>query len=128
VKQSVYIETSIVSYLVARPSRDLVAAGRGDTDAARQRIGALADTPILPLTPDVDRVAAALLKGAALPERAAADATHIALAIAHRVDYLLTWSCKHIANPFIQRYVQRISAEAGFIAPVVCTPEEFVGG
>lgn len=156
-EQSVYIETSIVSYLVARPSRDVVAAarqqlthewwnahrsgfsvwaselvleeaGRGDAGAARQRVDALADIPLLPLTPDVDRVAAALLKGAALPEQAAADAAHIALATVHGVGYLLTWNCKHIANPFIQRSVQRISAEAGFVAPVVCTPEEFVGG
>lgn len=156
-RQSIYIETSIVSYLVARPSRDLVAAARqqrthewwnvhrsafsvwaselvleeatrGDPDAARLRLDALAAMQLLPLTADVDRVSAALLKGAALPDQAVADAVHIAIATVHRVDYLLTWNCKHIANPFIQRAVQRVTSEEGFVAPVVCTPEAFVGG
>lgn len=156
-KPSVYMETSIVSYVAARPSGDLVAAARqqlthvwwechksdfdvwvselvleeaklGDLAAAQKRIDAVADLPVLSVTPEAAELAAHLLESSGLPARAGADAVHIAIATVHHMDYLLTWNCKHIANPFIQRAVRRICAQAGYEAPTICTPEELVGG
>jgi predicted nucleic acid-binding protein len=63
-----------------------------------------------------------------LPAKAAADALHLAIAAAHRVDYLLTWNIRHLANAAIRRQVERITVEAGLVAPVLCTPEELMEG
>ena len=157
VNPSIYIETSIVSYLTSRPSRDLVGAARqqlthawwddqragfdlwiselvlaeaqlGDPDAAARRLAVLNELPLLAASFKAERLAHRILSESGLPAKAGADAAHIAIATVHRVDYLLTWNCKHIANPFIQRAVGRICADAGHEAPTICTPEEFVGG
>jgi hypothetical protein len=123
---SVYLETSIISYLAAQPSRDLVTAAHqqitydwwrrrrsafdlfvsqlvideaaaGDPDAAARRSALIGELPLLDVTPAVTSFAAFLVEAAALPVRAGADALHIALAAVHEVDYLLTWNCAHIA-------------------------------
>src|SRR5437016_2539333 len=124
-KPRIYLE-KVPSYLTAWPSRDLVRAAHqqitrewwahrgafelyssrlvvpecqaGDPQAAADRLAALAGVPLLEPTPDAAALAEALVRGIPLPDRAAADALHIAIAAAHGVDYLLTWNCTHIAN------------------------------
>jgi hypothetical protein len=152
---SVYVETTIVSYLTARPSRDLVqrahqqltrkwwrtrrvqfdlyvslpviqeAAG-GDSLRAQKRLAALKAIPILDATPEAMRLATALVGAGAIPEQAAVDATHIAIATAHGVDYLLTWNCTHIANAAMRSSIERICRNAGYEPPILCTPEELM--
>jgi len=155
VNPRLYIETSVVSYLTSRPSRDLVAAARqqlthawwndhrpkfelvvselvlqeaavGDPEAAQRRIKALDGLRVLPATLEAESLAEKLLASGGLPDKAEADAAHISLATIYRAEYLLTWNCKHIANPFIQRALRRVLADAGYEKPVICTPEEFV--
>ena len=150
---SVYIETTIVSYLASRPSRDLVVAAHqqvtmawwegprtryrcfvsalvvqeaegGDADAAKRRMAILDGIPLLALTDDVLRLAEALVDNGPIPTKAAVDALHIAVAAVHGVDYLLTWNCRHIANASMRRVIGRICAQAGYEVPVICTPEE----
>ncbi|MGI9173960.1 MAG: type II toxin-antitoxin system VapC family toxin, partial [Rhodothermales bacterium] len=123
-RPALYIETSVVSYLTARPSRDLVTAARqqlteawwqarrssydllisplvleaadaGDARAAEARLGALEGIPLIEPAPEADALAERLLRDVPLPEKAAADAAHIAVATAAGVDYLLTWNFKH---------------------------------
>ena len=154
---TVYVETSIISYLAARPSRDLVTAGHqqtthewwanergefqlwasslvlreasaGDPMAATARLHWLRDIPLLSITPEAERLSEALINQAALPSKAAADALHIATAAVHRVNYLLTWNCTHIANAVKRPQIERICRELGFEPPVLCTPEELTGG
>ncbi|KYF93769.1 DNA-binding protein [Sorangium cellulosum] len=153
-KPSVYMETSIVSYLTARPSRDLVRAahqevtgewwaGRdaydlyisqlvvdeasaGDPGAAALRLQALGDLPLLELTPEAVGLARQLLHAAALPSKAAGDAVHIALSAAHGMRYLLTWNCAHIANATMRPKIEEICRAGGFEPPVICTPLELV--
>lgn len=125
--KTVYIETSIISYLAARPSRDLIAAGHqqlthewwtaerssfsvhasalvlreasgGDAAAASARLQWLQGIPLVVIAPEAEELSEHLIQKAALPEKAAADALHIAIAAYHRLDFLLTWNCKHIAN------------------------------
>ena len=155
-RKRIYMETTIPSYLTARPSRDIVQAARqqltrewwdseqhsydlcisqivldeaaaGDEDAAQRRMAVLADLPLLDLTLDVDELAEKIMASGLLPERASRDAVHIAVACVHNVDFLLTWNCRHIANATILRDLQHIIVDAGYDMPVICTPEELIG-
>lgn len=154
-QRRVYIETSIVSYLAGRPSRDLVVAGRqqlthtwweqrraafdlyisqvvldevraGDPDAARRRSALVADLPLLDVTTDVAELAAALIDRVPLPRQAAADAAHIAVAAYHGMDFLLTWNVAHIANASLRRRVEDVCRAQGQAAPILCTPDELM--
>jgi predicted nucleic acid-binding protein len=153
-KSSIYVETSVVSYLTARPSRDLLRAahqevtyewwmGRdayslyisqlvldeaaaGDSGAATQRLEALRDLPLLEITPEATGLARQLLRAAALPSKAAGDALHIALSAVHGINYLLTWNCSHIANATMRPRIEGICRANGFEPPIICTPLELV--
>lgn len=156
-KPRVYLETTVISYLAARPSRDLVVAahqqvtrewwdGRkeqfelfvsplvirevsaGDQEAARQRLALVARLPQLALNEEVRNLAGALLNRGAVPRGAEEDAFHIAIAAAHGMDYLLTWNCRHIANAEVEQLISGVCAAAGLECPVICTPEELMGG
>jgi len=151
-KPRVYIETSIVSYLTARPSRDLVHAAQqqvtrdwwaargnfdlfasqfvldeaaaGDADAAARRLAARADTPLLEVTEDAIRLAEKLVAGGGLPSKARVDALHVAMATVHGMHYLLTWNCTHIANATLRGKIEDLCRADGFEPPVICTPLE----
>jgi predicted nucleic acid-binding protein len=155
VKAKVYVETSVLSYLTARRSRDLIVvahqamtrrwwrrrrrfdlycsqvvlreAKAGDAEAARRRLAAVKDVPVLDINDAVKVLAAAIAKAAALPKKAAEDALHIALATVHGMDYLVTWNCKHIANAEIRNTLAGVAYDHGYGVPVVCTPEELMG-
>jgi len=103
-------------------------ASRGDQVAAAARLVVLESIPILRVNHDAKRLAAAILKSAALPPKAAADAMHIAVATVNSMDFLLTWNCTHIANAIIFRTVAKVCREMGFEPTTVCTPEELTEG
>jgi hypothetical protein len=155
-RAAVYIETSIVSYLTARPSRDLLVAAHqqltvtwweqqrshydlftsqvvlaearaGDPDAAQRRIAVLERLPLLDITDTAITLAAALVSGQALPAQAAQDALHIAVTCAHGVEYLLTWNCAHLANARLRSRIEQVCRDVGYIPPIICTPEELEG-
>ena len=152
----VYIETTVVSLLVADPSRDLATAGqqqttrdwwqrrrtafhcvtsdetlaeaaRGDTEQARRRLAALAGLPVLPITVEAEHLAAEFLRTGCLPAGARADAIHLAVAVRAEVDFLLTWNCRHLANAQILRRLEREADRFGWALPTVCTPMELMG-
>jgi hypothetical protein len=153
-KRKVYIETSIVSYLTALPSRDLVAAAHqeltcewwqhkerfdlfasevvfqeasaGHPEAAARRLGALSACAILKVDTRVANLARALLVANALPQKAKIDALHVAAAAVHGMDYLLTWNCKHIANAAMRGIINETCRSAGFEPPTISTPEELM--
>lgn len=155
-KPSVYIETSVISYLTAKPSRDLIVAGHqqitqewwaarrprfelyvsqmvlqeaeaGDKDAAGRRMEALRDIPLLAISEETMYLAQRYLEKGPLPLKAAEDALHIAVATVHGMDYLLSWNCKHIANAEMRKAIVRISQACGYESPIICTPEELMG-
>lgn len=117
---SVYVETSIISYLAARPSRDLIVAARQQLTHAwwRER------RPVFDLY--VSQVV--LDQRVPLPTTAGADAAHIATAAYHRIDFLMTWNSTHIANAELRPRVEQVCRENGYPAPVLCTPDELMGG
>ena len=153
-KQTLYLETTIVSYLTAMPSHDLVVAahqqvtrdwwekrssfdlyvsqfvldeaGAGDAEAAERRLAALVDIPVLDLKPEVRVIASEILRLGGMPAKAYVDAVHVAVAAAHGIDYLLTWNCTHIANPMLRGKIESICRVTGFEPPVICTPVEFM--
>ena len=154
-KPTVYIETSVVSHLTARPSRDVVVAayqeitrdwwrdapdrfdlaasalvmaeaGAGDPDAARSRLAALEAVTLLDATADAENLARELLDFGAVPRRAAADAAHIAIAVTNGVDYLVTSNFRHIANAAMRLGIEHVCRRAGYEPPVICTPNELL--
>jgi hypothetical protein len=152
--QRVYLETSVISYLAALPSRDLVVAGhqqvtserwqrrarfdlyvseavlqeaaRGDAQAASRRATALAGISVLATAPRALALAKSFVAAAAIPEKAAIDAVYVALAAVHGIDFLLTWNCTHIANAVIRPKLETLCWRAGHRPPVICTPLELL--
>ena len=155
-KSKLYLETTIPSYLTSRSSRDLIIAGHqqitrewwdtrrnrfdiyisqfvldeakaGDPEAARDRMKAIRDLPLLDITPEVEVLAVGLLASRVIPRRAATDAAHIAIAAVHGMDFLMTWNCVHLANAAIAKAVAGVCRQHGLDCPVICTPEELLG-
>jgi predicted nucleic acid-binding protein len=152
-KQRAYIETSVVSYAVGRPARNLLIAGRqqltrrwwstaaerftllispvvirecaaGNAEMAALRLRAIAGLPSLELGESVVHLAEKLVHYGGLPQQAANDALHVAVAAVWRVDYLITWNCTHIANASTRRVMEQIVLASNLPLPVICTPEE----
>ena len=150
-----YIETTIPSYYVARTSDSLLHAAKqaatrrwwddgcsgfqlftsletldeaqkGDAQMAADRINLIRGIPLLPLPDKALELARSLVESGIVPQKAASDALHIAVASVHRIDYLVTWNFKHIANPLIRDRLRRAVAVAGFDLPVMCSPEELL--
>lgn len=153
--ERVYVETTVVGYLTARPSRDLIVAGHqqitqdwwdtrrgdyelcvsqlvlqeagdGDPQAAQERLNILATMTVLEITEAAIELAEELVQSGALPSKAGNDALHIAIAATHRMPYLLTWNCRHIANATMRAQIEIVCTSKGFKAPIICTPEEMI--
>lgn len=152
-KPGVYLETSVISYLVGRLSRDVVVlgnqeltrewwanrrvdyelfasqvvigeAGLGDPDLARQRLEICDGLQLLAISAEAERLAPLLVKAAGMASNAATDALHVAVAAVHGMDYLLSWNCTHIANATIRRAIDKQCRASGYEPPVICTPQE----
>ena len=155
-REIVYIETSIVSCLTARPTNNLLVAawqkgtvdwwdtqrprfdlctsdvtleepGRGDPKAAERRLEALSGVSVLPITEAVVGLSKALLQGRALRTKALDDALHIAVSAVHDVDYLLTWNFRHLDNAETKPIIRSVCATQGYTSAEICTPQELMG-
>jgi hypothetical protein len=155
-KPTVYIETTIPSFLTARNTNDPLAAGEqeatrrwwndrrqtfdlfvsllvleeaamGDTEAAQKRLDALSGLPLLDSDEVVDELTDIIMASGAIPAKAKADAVHVSLASRHNMDFLLTLNCKHIANAQLNRRLNEVISNAGYRMPVICTPLELMG-
>jgi len=152
----VYLETTIISYLTARSSRNLLAAawqditkewwdrrrsqfdiftstlvldeaGQGDPIAAERRLEQLENIPSLSVNDSAVEFAKTLIKEGAVPEQAPADALHISLSAVHHIDYLLTWNFKHIDNAEAKPLIRTMCLKHGLPYPEICTPQELMG-
>lgn len=101
-------------------------AGRGEPRMAEMRLQALNPFPLLPITPIVERLEADFMGLGVIPESAANDALHLAVATAHRMDFLLSWNCKHINNRHLDARYRRVCGSHGLPLPVIATPEELM--
>ena len=154
--RQIYIETSVVSYLTARESKDTIKSAcqqitklwwnndrlatssyispyvikevsAGDPTAASERIEALRNIPVLPTPSEIPELAEFLLLGGGLPPKARIDALHIACATYHQLDVLLTWNCTHIANPTQLPVMRGLCSAKGYKLPELVTPFELMG-
>ncbi len=154
-KPSVYIETSVVSYLTGRPSRDVIVAGRqaltvewwdtrrdrfdlyvsalvvteaedGDPEAVRRRLAAIEGIPAAAVSDEAKALARQLVHGGPMPQEYPEDALHIAVCALNGIDYLLTWNCTHLANASLRRQVECLLDQVGYRSPMICTPEELM--
>lgn len=154
-KPTVYVESTVMSYYTARASRDLIVAahqeitrewweqalpqfdafisefvleeiGRGDAEAATKRLSVSEGFPILEVSQAVADLAEKYLTVLPIPDRARADAYHLATAVFHGMDYLVTWNCTHIAAGRIIAAVDAVNAGLDYATPVICTPEELM--
>ncbi len=155
-KQVVYIETSVISYLTANLNRDLIVAahqqithewwenrrsafqlyasqlvlteaGKGDKNAAAKRLTVLKDIELLEFSKEAVQLADIFIRRDVVSEKMGADMLHIAVATVYGADYLLTWNCKHIANAEIFKKIAKVCIEEGYEMPTICTPEELMG-
>ena len=154
-KERVYIETSVVSYLTGRTSTDTIVAAHqklthkwwderasrfdlliselvyteaaaGDREAAAARLQAVSALGILTVSEQAVSLSQLLVSKGPIPQEHAADALHIAIAAVNGMDYLLTWNCKHLANAAHRGRIESLVEEAGCACPVICTPEELM--
>jgi predicted nucleic acid-binding protein len=152
-KAKVYIETSVISYLTARPSNDIRAmanqnvtiewwetqrsnydvfisefviaeASLGHPDAIIRRIEAISDIMALQATEEVRTLGQELIRRHALPTNAEIDAYHVAIATVNGMEYLLTWNCTHIANAHTRPKIEATCRALGYEPPIICTPQE----
>ncbi|NEX23766.1 type II toxin-antitoxin system VapC family toxin [Thiorhodococcus mannitoliphagus] len=155
-KPVVYIESSVISYLVSRPSRDIIIAGRqaltlewwenekqrfdlrvsalvedeigrGDPSAAERRLALIERIPSLAATDNALLLSERLIAEKAIPAGSEDDALYIAIAATQGVDYLLTWNFKHINNAETKKLITRIVESLGYVCPLLCSPEELGG-
>jgi predicted nucleic acid-binding protein len=155
-KESVYIESTVISYLNGRPSRDLITAAlqeltrewwdnkrndfelfvsqsvireisAGAEQDASKRINSIRGLEVLVIDEEAVELAEKIKSGANLPDKATEDALHIALATVNEIDYILTWNCKHIANAVIIPKIESVCSTEGYRCAKICTPQELMG-
>ena len=155
-KPMVYVETSVISYLAARPSRDVIIAGRqaethewwenrrhrfelristlveeeisaGDTAAAQRRLSWVAEIPSLAITDEAKVIARLLISKGTVPAGSEEDALHISIAASQGAEYLLTWNFRHINNAETKDAIVDIIRTSGYECPRLCSPEELGG-
>lgn len=154
-KPTLYLETTIPSYLTARQSRDIIQTARqqitsewwdnrlndfdifisqvvideaseGDKVASMKRIEVIKAFPLLDVTEEVVDLAEKIIIEKIIPEKAIRDALHIAVVTFHEISFLLSWNCKHIANAEIIKRLRKTITDEGLELPVICTPDELL--
>jgi hypothetical protein len=154
-KTSVYVETTVISYLTANISRDLLIAAHqqstidwwqtvrpmvecyispfvineithGDEQLAKRRLEAVEGFALLGVNEEIEKLAEQYYAAIELPDRAKADAFHLATASWYRVEYMLSWNLKHIASARVRKIIREVNDQLGKYTPVICTPEELM--
>lgn len=101
-------------------------ASQGHPEAAQRRLKSLENIPELTIDREIGELASSIMAGGGIPVSSEADALHVAVASVHRIDYLLTWNCRHINNASTKPIIRRLCEDAGFICPEICTPLELL--
>jgi hypothetical protein len=154
-KKLVYKETTVVSYLAAKPSRDIMVAShqdatrelwpelsaryeayvsalvfeeakRGDSDQAQMRLAAINPFPMLDIDDEARSLAERIIGRRAVPAEYPEDALHIAVAAVNGIEVIITWNFAHLNNPFTRKMVRQIVEGEGYDCPEICSPEELL--
>ena len=151
----VYLETTVVSYLTANPSRNVVVAGhqqstrewwdnrkqkfrvvasqlvlqeasRGDSEAAERRLDILRAVDLVEITPDAAALARAFIENGVVPETSLEDALHVAVAVTNGCNFLMTWNFRHLAGAGVRTRIEAFCQNEGYEPTIICTPEELL--
>lgn len=154
-KKRIYVETTVVSYLTAKPSRDIMVAGhqgatrevwpqlstkyetyisvlvfqeagKGDPNQARMRLAAVEVFPMLDIDDEARSLAEKIILRRAIPAEYPEDALHIAVAAVNGMEIILTWNFAHLNNPFTRKMVRQVVEGEGYECPEICSPEELM--
>ncbi|MFV1977645.1 MAG: type II toxin-antitoxin system VapC family toxin [Candidatus Scalindua sp.] len=154
-KKKVYIETSVISYYNSRLSRDIITAShqqitqewwdrqlrlyeifisevvfeeisKGDPLVAKRRIDSVKGFSFLEITPETINLSREYYEALMLPDKARLDAVHMALAVYHGMDFLLSWNFLHIVGAKPRAIIEQINYLKGIKTPILCTPEELM--
>ncbi|MBF0203586.1 MAG: type II toxin-antitoxin system VapC family toxin [Desulfamplus sp.] len=154
-KKKVYIETTVISYLAARLSKNTIVAGRqvltqewwdeyrhsfdlvvselvfqeaevGDPEVAQRRINYIKDIASIEISDEAVVLAEILVNRGVIPDKYAEDALHIAVCAVNGIDFLVTWNCKHIANAVLRHKIENIVESQNYQCPIICTPAELM--
>jgi predicted nucleic acid-binding protein len=154
-KKHIYVETTVVSYLTANPSRDIMIAGhqeatrelwtklttkyetyvsalvyqeasRGDSEQAQMRLAAIAQFPMLDIDDETRSLAEKIIAKKGIPTEYPEDALHIAIAAVNGIEVIITWNFAHLNNPFTRKKVRKIVESEGYSCPEICSPEELL--
>lgn len=148
--KSVYIETTIPSYfydtrlyLSVRAWRDstrkwwtrhrphfrlftsrFVEAELRNAPAQKSRrcLAMISDIQRLPEPENLQEIVDAYVRNRLMPASEFGDAYHLALASLHKIDFLLTWNCRHLANANKIIHVTVINRRLGLSSPIITTP------
>ena len=155
-KESVYIETTIFSFYYDRRTTPAVVAMRDWTQQwwnnhrhkyevitstavlAELELGNLPhrsasldmamDLPAIPVEDDIREIVEVYIQHHVMPKDPLGDALHLALASFHKLDYLLTWNCQHLANANKFSHIRRVNTLLNLHIPMLVTPLELMGG
>ncbi len=154
-KKRIYVETTVVSYLTAKPSRDLVVAShqeatwelwpelsakyetyisalvydearKGDPEQASVRLAAVEPFPMLDIDDEARTLAEKIITGKGIPGEFPEDALHIAVAAVNGIEVIITWNIGHLNNPFTRKKVRQIVESEGYACPEICSPDELL--
>ena len=154
-KESIYLETTVVSYYTSKPSRDIIVLAHqeitrqwwsmaikrydvfisevvteeamlGNQEAVKRRLEELKDFSHLKLNDKVEGMAQVYMEKLEIPEKSFRDAAHLAVASVHNIDYLVTWNCTHLANGKVIKKLMKINESFGIHTPIICMPEELM--
>lgn len=152
---TVYLETTIISYLAAKPSRDVVTAGHqqsthdwwenerhkfechisdyveqeissGSAYYSQKRLEIVAGINILEATDEIVELAERYAVLLDLPHKAKLDSQHLAAAVTYKMDYLLTWNMKHLAGVRVRKLIDEFNHLHSLYPTVICIPDELM--
>jgi hypothetical protein len=155
-RERLYVETSVISFLTSRETRDLIVTARqqitrkwwefvpvryeafispyvideisqGDKAAAARRIKTVESLELLSVSREMETLSNEYFHKMVIPEKARYDSLHLACAVISGMDIIVSWNFKHIANPNTRRVLREINDKHGLVTPEISTPEEMMG-
>ena len=153
-KPSVYIETTIPSfYYETRNGAEFVAMKNwtyqwwdfrkssfvcytsiavsdeletGDHPKREEKINLINGLEYLDINDSIMEIVEVYISNYLMPKDTVGDAMHLAIASFHKMDFLLTWNCNHLANANKKKHIRRINERLRISTPEIITPLEIM--
>jgi hypothetical protein len=100
----------------------------GSSEKTAERLELVSGLALLDINDAVERIVGTYIERRVMPNDPGGDALHLAIACYYRMDVLLTWNCRHLANPNKMGHIRAVNHELGLPTPILTTPLNYVGG